>query len=116
VATLLDEVTAEVIRLGGTPTGEHGDGRLRAGSLEKVYGAEIVGLFRLVKAAFDPTGMLNPGIKLVDGTRPAPISRLKVGAGAAELPDDIAQALREMEKTGGWGRDRLEVADGGLTP
>ena len=41
-------------RLGGTPSGEHGDGRLRAGLLRRIYGDEIVDLFARVKKAFDP--------------------------------------------------------------
>ncbi|HEY3012121.1 MAG TPA: FAD-binding oxidoreductase, partial [Gemmatimonadales bacterium] len=36
VSSLLEEVTDTVVRLGGTPSGEHGDGRLRAGALRRV--------------------------------------------------------------------------------
>jgi FAD/FMN-containing dehydrogenase len=109
VATLLEEVTDEVIRLGGTPSGEHGDGRLRAGFLARVYGHEIVSLFERVKRSFDPLGILNPGIILPSGE--PPISRLKVGAQAAVLPDDIARELRRIEQTGGYARNRLTLAD-----
>jgi len=108
VAALLDEVTELVVRLGGTPSGEHGDGRLRAPLLERVFGPEIVGLFRLVKDAFDPHGILNPGIKL--GVAP-PITRLKAGADAAQLPADIAARLRAVEREGGYGVPRLELLD-----
>jgi hypothetical protein len=109
VANLLQEVTAAVIRLGGTPTGEHGDGRLRAGTLLNVYGPEIVDLFRRIKEAFDPLGIFNPGIILPSGE--PPISRLKVGPNAAPIPLDVQQALRDIELTGGYGRCRLELAD-----
>ena len=109
VAGLLEEVTETVIRLGGVPSGEHGDGRLRAGFLERVYGPEIVSLFRGVKAAFDPLGLLNPGVILPSGE--PPISRLKAGATAAALPDDIARALREIGLSGGYAKPRLEIAD-----
>ena len=108
VASLLEEVTAEVIRLGGTPSGEHGDGRLRAPFAEQVYGPEIVSLFRAVKTAFDPHGIFNPGVILGEAS---PIAALKAGAGAAVLPPDIAAALREIERRGGYGRLRLELAD-----
>ena len=115
VAGLLEEVTAVVVRLGGTPSGEHGDGRLRAGILEQVYGTDIMDLFRLTKRAFDPHGILNPGIILPSREGPhadePAISRLKVGSGAAPLPADIQRALREIELTGGYGRSRLELAD-----
>jgi FAD/FMN-containing dehydrogenase len=108
VASLLQEVTAAVIRLGGTPTGEHGDGRLRAGALLDVYGPDVLELFRLIKGAFDPLGIFNPGIILPSG-EPS-IGRLKVGSGAVPIPADIQRALREIELTGGYGRSRLELA------
>lgn len=111
VSSIYDQVTAQVLALGGTPSGEHGDGRLRAGLLRQVYGPEIVELFRQTKRDFDPGGILNPGVKLpVDGSMP--IARLKVGQGAAPLPDDIAIALREIERTGGYEKDRMELAGG----
>jgi FAD/FMN-containing dehydrogenase len=109
VATLLEEVTQLVKRLGGTASGEHGDGRLRAQALEQIYGAEIMGLFREIKRAFDPSGIFNPGVILPSGE--PPISRLKVGLGAAAIPDDIQKGLREIELTGGYARSRLELAD-----
>lgn len=109
VAALLEEVTDAVIRMGGVPSGEHGVGRLRAGFLERVYGPEIVGLFRRVKASFDPLGILNPGIILPSGE--PPIARLKAGADAVPLPPDIAAALRDIERGGGYARARLELAE-----
>jgi FAD/FMN-containing dehydrogenase len=108
VAGLLDEITDLVVRLGGTPSGEHGDGRLRASLLSRVYGADIVGLFGLVKRAFDPLGIFAPGVVLPSGD-PA-ISRLKTGGKAIPLPADIATALRNIERTGGYARHRLELA------
>jgi FAD/FMN-containing dehydrogenase len=109
VAALLEEVTDAVIDLGGVPSGEHGDGRLRAGFLERVYGPQILELFRRVKASFDPLGILNPGIILPSGE--PPIARLKAGAGAAPLPPDIAAALRDIERAAGYARPRLQIAD-----
>ena len=103
------EVTEAVLRLGGVPSGEHGDGRLRGALLERVYGPEVVALFRQVKRSFDPAGVFNPGIK-VDAT-PTPVSHLKFGDGAAPIPDDIAAGLREIEKSGGYATDRLRLAD-----
>jgi FAD/FMN-containing dehydrogenase len=108
ITGILEEVTDAVVRLGGTPSGEHGDGRLRADALAKVYGSEIVDLFRLVKLSFDPLGILNPGVILPSGE--LPISRLKVGSSAVQLPSDVEQGLREIERGGGYGRSRLELA------
>jgi FAD/FMN-containing dehydrogenase len=65
------EVAEGVAALGGTMTGEHGDGRLRAPLLETIWGREMVSLFRAVKDAFDPRGILNPGVILpLPGQRP----------------------------------------------
>jgi FAD/FMN-containing dehydrogenase len=108
VAALLENVTELVKSLGGTASGEHGDGRLRAQAVEQIYGTEIVHLFREIKRAFDPSGMFNPGIILPSGE--PPISRLKVGSEASAIPSDIASALREIELTGGYARSRLELA------
>ncbi|MGH7533178.1 MAG: FAD-binding oxidoreductase [Gemmatimonadales bacterium] len=112
VQAIFDEVTAAVLSLGGTPTGEHGDGRLRASLLERLYGPQIVALFRMVKAAFDPRGILNPGIKLPLPGGDAPLAHLKVGSGAIAIPDDIAAVLLEIEREGGYARDLMGIADG----
>jgi FAD/FMN-containing dehydrogenase len=68
---IIYEVAEGVARLGGTMAGEHGDGRLRAPLLETIWGSEIVAAFRAVKDAFDPLGILNPGVILpLPGQRP----------------------------------------------
>ena len=54
-----------VVALGGSLSGEHGDGQARGELLERMYGPEIVTAFRQVKAVFDPRGRMNPG-KVVD--------------------------------------------------
>jgi FAD/FMN-containing dehydrogenase len=61
---LMDEYYKLVVSLGGTTSGEHNDGRLRAPYLESVYGSEVFALFQKVKQIFDPYGTLNPGVKL----------------------------------------------------
>jgi FAD/FMN-containing dehydrogenase len=109
IRTLLEEVNETVARLGGTLSGEHGDGRLRAQSLNRLYGAEIVELFRKVKQSFDPLGIFNPGVILSSGD--PPISHLKVGASAVALPPDLELSLREIERKGNYARSRLELAD-----
>ncbi len=110
VEAVLREVSEGVARLGGTLSGEHGDGRLRAPALEAVFGAELVALFRDIKATFDPAGLLNPGVKLAAAGSAAAIGRLKVGRAAAAIPPDIAAALRDIERSGGYARPRLELA------
>ena len=58
-----EELFAIALRLGGTISGEHGVGRLKAGHLHEQWPARAVELHGAVKAAFDPKGLLNPGAK-----------------------------------------------------
>ena len=51
-------------RFGGSICGEHGDGRVRAEFVKRMFGDELYDLFVQVKKAFDPGNVLNPGIKL----------------------------------------------------
>jgi FAD/FMN-containing dehydrogenase len=64
VFRIMDEYHSLVIGLGGSISGEHGEGRLRAPYLEKQYGPEVYALFQKVKQIFDPYGTLNPGVKM----------------------------------------------------
>src|SRR5216117_3280716 len=89
LAGLFRDVTDLLIRLGGTPSGEHGDGRLRAGVLERVYGPEVVALCRDLKRVHDPRSILNPGV-IIPSADWAPLAELKVGPDRAPMPDDIA--------------------------
>jgi FAD/FMN-containing dehydrogenase len=110
VLSIYRDVTAVVEALGGTLSGEHGDGRLRARSLHGVYGPEIVELFRRVKEAFDPVGILNPGVKL-PGPEDRPFGSLKIGGGAPSLPADIEESLRDVERFARYSMSRLDLAD-----
>ncbi len=47
--------------LGGSISGEHGDGLLRAAFIEGQYGSDYYQLLKGVKRIFDPAGILNPG-------------------------------------------------------
>jgi FAD/FMN-containing dehydrogenase len=51
------------VRLGGTVTGEHGIGVLKAGRLARQWAPAAVAAHRSVKAALDPKGLFNPGKK-----------------------------------------------------
>jgi FAD/FMN-containing dehydrogenase len=68
VFKLADEYYSLVIKLGGTTSGEHGDGRLRAPFLPYVYGKEMYAVLRKIKECFDPHNILNPGVKFGTST------------------------------------------------
>jgi len=57
---IADQVYDLVISLGGSITGEHGDGILRAPYVKRQFGP-LIAVFREVKRIFDPAGILNPG-------------------------------------------------------
>jgi len=54
-----------VVSLGGSISGEHGDGQARGELLGRMYGPELLDAFRAFKAVFDPRGRMNPG-KLIN--------------------------------------------------
>ncbi|HAM02132.1 MAG TPA: FAD-binding oxidoreductase [Acidimicrobiaceae bacterium] len=74
--SFVDEASDLVLAHDGSLSGEHGDGQSRGELLEKMYGPEVVQMFREFKAIWDPDGKMNPG-KVVD---PYPItSNLRLG-------------------------------------
>lgn len=64
IGALAARIFSQVIRSGGTITGEHGDGLARVGYIEQMYGQKITALFRDIKQLFDPGYLLNPGKKV----------------------------------------------------
>ena len=110
VCTILDEVTSLAATLGGTLTGEHGDGRLRTPLLERVWDARSVELFALVKRAFDPQNIFNPGVKVPTG---APsIGDVKYDPTLPPLPLEARTALDTIERDRAWSNFRLSMIDG----
>ncbi|TDW23445.1 FAD-binding and (Fe-S)-binding domain-containing protein [Kribbella kalugense] len=51
-----------VVELGGSVSGEHGDGRARGELLSRMYGADGVALFAELKQIWDPSAVMNPGM------------------------------------------------------
>ena len=58
---IMDAVNDVVRDLGGSPSAEHGIGRLKADMLEAWRGGPELDLMRRIKAAIDPAGTMNPG-------------------------------------------------------
>jgi len=56
-----DDIVAGALALGGTISGEHGIGVLKAPYMADMVGQTEREMMLAVKAAFDPKNILNPG-------------------------------------------------------
>ena len=104
------EVADLVLEYGGALSGEHGDGLVRAPFQQKMFGPVLYDAFCQVKAAFDPSNLLNPG-KIVHA--PSLTSNLRFGPDY-QTPDhdtafdfsDFGGLLRATEQCSGVGACR----------
>lgn len=108
VDTILLEVTELVGRLGGTLTGEHGDGRLRTPLLEKVWSAQARSLFVRIKHSFDPANIFNPGVKVPIAGQKA-VDVVKYDPLLSPSPPAARRALETVERERAYSRFRLEL-------
>ncbi|MDR2401206.1 MAG: FAD-binding oxidoreductase [Deferribacteraceae bacterium] len=77
IIPIADTVFNLIMKLGGTVSGEHGDGRLRSKYVPLQY-QNIYSIFVKVKNLFDPDNRLNPGI--ITGFEPnGQINNLRYG-------------------------------------
>jgi FAD/FMN-containing dehydrogenase/Fe-S oxidoreductase len=103
------------VSLGGSISGEHGDGQSRGELLARMYGPELMEAFRRFKSAWDPRGRMNPG-KLIDAfpldtnIRYGPRYRTStlVPKGFT-FADDDSSLQRAAERCIGVGRCRSET-------
>src|SRR6266481_8220149 len=73
----MTELGELVASLGGSLSGEHGDGLARSELLPMMFRPELIDAFRDFKRIFDPDSMMNPGVIVA----PHPLdSHLKLGA------------------------------------
>jgi hypothetical protein len=108
VMGLLDDAVALTARLGGTLTGEHGDGRLRTPLLDRVWHKDALRAFALVKKAFDPANILNPGVKVpLPGQKP--IEDIKYDPSLSPLPREARAALDSVVKARAYDQFRLSL-------
>jgi FAD/FMN-containing dehydrogenase len=108
VLALLEDAVALTARLGGTLTGEHGDGRLRTPLLDRVWHKDALRAFALVKTAFDPANIFNPGVKVpLPGQKP--IEDIKYDPLLPPLPREARAALDSVVKTRAYDQFRLSL-------
>jgi FAD/FMN-containing dehydrogenase len=60
----VDDLFELAVRLGGSVSGEHGLGLLKAGQLARQWGPRALEIHEQIKRVFDPKNLLNPGKKL----------------------------------------------------
>ena len=80
----LHDAAKLVVSLGGSISGEHGDGQSKAELLPLMFGEELMRAFREFKSIWDPAGKMNPG-KIVDAYRPDQNLRLGTAYDPPEL-------------------------------
>jgi FAD/FMN-containing dehydrogenase len=108
VAGILDDVTALTQRLGGTMAGEHGDGRLRTPLLPRLRGPDTMALYAEVKGAFDPQGILNPGVKVpLPGQQP--LGAIKYDPALPPLPEPARRVLDHVTRERAYAAHRLDL-------
>ena len=61
IKTIATEFFAAVISIGGSITGEHGDGLARSEFVKLQYNVKTYSIFKEIKKQFDPENILNPG-------------------------------------------------------
>ncbi|MFL5600182.1 MAG: FAD-binding oxidoreductase [Gemmatimonadaceae bacterium] len=111
VSGLLDDVVALTARLGGTLTGEHGDGRIRTPLLSRVWHKDALLAFGLVKKAFDPANIFNPGVKVALSGQ-SPLTDIKYDPSLAPLPGMARAALDDVVRDRAYDRFRLSLIGG----
>ena len=106
----LDEASDLVLSMGGSLSGEHGDGQSRAELLPKMFGDDLVEGFREFKSIWDPDWKMNPG-KVVD---PYPITEnLRLGTGYR--PPRVSRPTSPTPTTAARSRTRRPAASGSAT-
>ena len=85
-----NEIIAAALALGGTITGEHGVGTEKIAFMTQRFTPVEIAAQRAIKAAFDPAGLLNPGVMLPERLPAEPDTAL-FGAAVA---DALAGRLR----------------------
>ncbi|HJP86872.1 MAG TPA: FAD-binding oxidoreductase [Gemmatimonadaceae bacterium] len=108
ITTLLEDVVGLTRTLGGTLTGEHGDGRIRTPLLSRVWHKDSIKAFGQVKNAFDPQNIFNPGVKVpLPGQQP--LADIKYDPSLPPLPEKARAALDDVVRSRRYDLFRLSM-------
>ncbi len=118
--SFVEKATDLVVALGGSVSGEHGDGRARSELLDRMYGSDGLALLSEMKSIWDPRGVMNPGV-IVD---PPPLDAAIRHLGPAKdrkpltlfaFPDDNADFAQAQRRCVGIGKCR-QTSGGVMCP
>jgi FAD/FMN-containing dehydrogenase/Fe-S oxidoreductase len=87
---LARDLYQEVLRVGGTISGEHGDGLSRTWFLREQYGP-LYAVFEQLKRLFDPQGVFNPG-KIIDESGQSVAQNLRPVSRVSRSIDELADS------------------------
>ncbi|MFL6118128.1 FAD-binding and (Fe-S)-binding domain-containing protein, partial [Actinophytocola sp.] len=95
----VEEAADLVVRHGGTLSGEHGDGQVRAELLPRMYSPRMIELFARFKAFWDPAGRMNPGMvvrpyRVDENLRFVPLAAVRTAFTYPRDSGDFGQAAR----------------------
>lgn len=107
VRSLFDRVMDLTAALGGTPSGEHGDGRLRTPILDRFLSPAELSLSAKLKSHFDPFSLLNPGVKV--NAVEDPFATIKYDPELPSLSTRAGDVLRQVEQERAYDRCRLDL-------
>ncbi len=110
VQHVLDDVVSLTAALGGTLSGEHGDGRLRTPLVRDMWPATVVESFLAVKRAFDPAGIFNPGVKVPIANQ-FPLGDIKYDPALSPLPLRAATAMSTLYTERAYDSFRIDLLD-----
>lgn len=105
MVSIADQAADLALSMGGTLSGEHGDGRVRSAYLRRQFGP-VYDVMRQVKRLWDPDGILAPENVITDRTQ-LDTENLKYGTGYRVVPTgseyDGERLRLEIQKCHGCG-------------
>src|SRR6266404_5925130 len=106
------EIMETCVRAGGSITGEHGVGLDKSSYLSLIFSDEDMAAMLQVRAAFDPSGLCNPG-KIIPLLRGCGEGRAVATVGLSE-PGAVATGSVEARRSLSHPRDELQISSTNL--